>query len=289
MSPRTPAGADHLDLHDRLEERRLHLLDGVAERLAPRRAETVLVGVDRVVRAVDERHLEVDERVAGDGAVRRGLDDALLDGRAELLRDGAAEDLVLEDEAAAARQRLEDDLAVAELPAPAGLLLVAALHLGARRDGLLVGDLRRVERHLDVVAVLQLLDDGLDVELARAGEDELLRLRVAREVERGVFFENLVERDAESSPRPAATSARWRRRWRPPGIRRRRRRSGAALSASVSPVCVSLSLTHGDDVARAGLVDLVELLALHRVERAEALGRAARRVLDGGVRLDACR
>ena len=119
-----------------------------------------------MVRAVNEDGLEVNHRVAGNRAALRGLDDALLDGGAELLRDGAAENLVLEDEAAAARQRLEHHLAVAELPAPARLLLVAALHLGARRDRLLVGNLRRVQSHFDVVAVLQLLDYGLDVQLA---------------------------------------------------------------------------------------------------------------------------
>src|SRR3954469_13851355 len=43
-------------------------------------------------------------------------------------------------------------LAPPQRAAPAGLLLVPTLHLGAHRDGLLVRDLRRVERHLDVVA-----------------------------------------------------------------------------------------------------------------------------------------
>ena len=55
-----------------------------------------------------------------------------LDGRDELTGDRAAEDVVLELEVAAARQRLDADLAVAELAVAAGLLLVPAVRLGAR-------------------------------------------------------------------------------------------------------------------------------------------------------------
>ncbi len=51
----------------------------------------------------------------------------------ELPRDRAAEDVVLELEVAAARQRLHADLAVAELPVAAGLLLVPAVRLGRQR------------------------------------------------------------------------------------------------------------------------------------------------------------
>ena len=67
-----------------------------------------------------------------------------LDRRDELARDRAAEDVVDELEVAAARQRLELDLAVAELAVAAGLLLVAAVRLGRRRDRLAVGDARQL-------------------------------------------------------------------------------------------------------------------------------------------------
>ena len=53
-----------------------------------------------------------------------------LDRGDELARDRAAEDLVDELEVAAARQRLDLDLAVAELAVAAGLLLVPAVRLG---------------------------------------------------------------------------------------------------------------------------------------------------------------
>ena len=63
--------------------------------------------VDVVVAAVVERGLHVDEREAGEHAALHGLVDALLDGRDELLRDDAADDVVLEDEARAALAGLD--------------------------------------------------------------------------------------------------------------------------------------------------------------------------------------
>ena len=121
--------------------------------------------------------------------------DPLLDRRHELARDRAAEDVVDELEIAAARQRLEPDLAVAELPVAAGLLLVAAVRLGRGGDRLAVRDPRQLQVHLDAEAALQLRDRDLDVRLALAGEQQLLRLRVA------------VVADA-SDPLPAAGAAR---------------------------------------------------------------------------------
>ena len=87
-------------------------------------------GVDVVVLAVEQPHLEVDHRIAGEEAAPAGLLDPLLDRRPEVVRDGAAEDLVGEREVLAARQRLDLDLAVGELAAAAGLLLVPAVAVG---------------------------------------------------------------------------------------------------------------------------------------------------------------
>ncbi len=105
-----------------------------------------------MVLAVDQPHPEVDHRVSGVVAVRRRFDDALLDRRPEVERDGAAEDLVLELELLAARQRLEDDLAVGELAAASSLLLVAAVPLGRAVHRLAVGDLGRMEDEVHLVA-----------------------------------------------------------------------------------------------------------------------------------------
>ncbi len=102
-----------------------------------------------MVGAVEHGHLDVLDRVAGDDTGLHRLDDALLDRRDEAVGDHAALDRVDELEAAAGRQRLDLDVAVAELPAPAGLLLVAAVRLGPGADRLLVGHARRLQVDLD--------------------------------------------------------------------------------------------------------------------------------------------
>ena len=100
----------------------------------------------------------------------------------------AAEDVVLELEVAAARQRLHADLAVAELAVAAGLLLVPAVRLGGRRDRLAVGNPRRLEVDLDAEPPLQLRDGDLDVQLALAGEQQFVRLRIARVADGRILF-----------------------------------------------------------------------------------------------------
>ena len=82
--------------------------------------------------AVEEPHAHALDRVAGDGALLHRLEHALLDRGDEAVRDHAALDRVDELELAAG-QRLDLDVAVAELAAAAGLLLVAAVGLGASR------------------------------------------------------------------------------------------------------------------------------------------------------------
>ena len=83
-----------------------------------------------MVLAVDEPHPHALDRVAGDGAVRHRLLDPLLDRRDEAAGDRGALDLVDELEPDAVLGRLDLDLAVGELAAPARLLLVAGV--GAR-------------------------------------------------------------------------------------------------------------------------------------------------------------
>src|SRR4029079_2835810 len=104
--------------------------------------ERQFVGVHGVIRAVEDRRLEVDHWVAGQEATRACVLDAFLDRRDELARNGATEDVVLELEVAAARQRLDADLAIAELAVAAGLLLVPAVGLGRRGDRFPIGDAR---------------------------------------------------------------------------------------------------------------------------------------------------
>ena len=93
---------DVLDLHDRLEEDRLGLLEAVLDREDGRHLEGEFVGIDVVVAAVDDVDFDIDDRVAADDAVEDGFLDALLDGRDVFLGDGAADDLVLDGETLAA-------------------------------------------------------------------------------------------------------------------------------------------------------------------------------------------
>ncbi len=143
-------------------------------------------------------------------------------------------------------QRLDLDVAVAELAAAAGLLLVAALRLGRALDRLPVGHARRLQVHLGAEAVLHAVDDHLDVDLREAGDDLLAGLRVAVEVDRRVLLLEAAQRlpifssspfafglDRERHHRPrhrgqlrAGSSASWRparRRSASPSASRRRR------------------------------------------------------------------
>ena len=91
-------------------------------------------------------------------------------------------------------ERLHPDLAVAELPVAAGLLLVAAVALGRGLDRLPVRDLRLLEVDLDLVALAQAGDDDLDVELAHAREQHLVGLRVARDAQHRVLLQQPLQR-----------------------------------------------------------------------------------------------
>ena len=84
----------------------------------------------------------------------------------------------------AARQRLHANPAVAELAVAAGLLLVAALHVGLSANGFAIRNFRRVQLDVDAVALLQAADDDLDMLLAAAGEQKFLGLRIAIEAQR---------------------------------------------------------------------------------------------------------
>ena len=175
----------------------LQRLHGLAEGQAAGHLEGHFVGVDVVITAVVDGGLEVDHRVAGEIAAGGRLDDALFDGGDEVAGDRAAEDFVAELEAAAAGHGLHANLAVAELAVAAGLLLVASLRLGLGADGFAIGHLGGLEGDFGVVALFEAADDGLDVRLARAGDEELVGLRVAEEADEQVLFHELVDGGGE--------------------------------------------------------------------------------------------
>jgi hypothetical protein len=82
-------GRGDLDVHDRLEQRRLRGRHRLLVGERARELERELGGVDVVVLAVVEDHAEVDHRESGEEALLADLLDALLDGRDEVARDRA--------------------------------------------------------------------------------------------------------------------------------------------------------------------------------------------------------
>ena len=152
----------------------------------------------------------------------------------------SAEDLVDQLELAAARQRLETDLAVAELAVSAGLFLVAAVGFHALRNGFAIRNARRLEQHFDAEAALQLRDRDLDVHLSLAGEQQLVGLRIALVLDGRILFLEPMHRRADLVFIAAAL--------RLDRVGEHRLREGdlldvrpAAFSASVSLVLVSFN------------------------------------------------
>src|SRR4051794_25475986 len=84
----------------------------------------------------------------------------------------------------AAGKRIHADMHLAELAAAAGLLLMAITALGGGLNRLTKRNLGWLGIDVELVAAVQPLADDLQVQLAHARRDELLRLRIAVEAER---------------------------------------------------------------------------------------------------------
>ena len=212
-----------------------------------------------MVRTVEHRHAEIHHGEAGEIAAHACFLDALFDGRNELSRNRAAEDVVDELEVRSARQRLHLDLAVAELPVAAGLLLVPAVRLRCSLDRLAVRNARRLQVDVDAEPALELRDRDFDVQLSLTREQQLFGLRIAAVADGRVLFLEPVHRRADLVFVAAASSARSRttapapdtsRPGRPPGRTCRRacrwsacpstsaRRRGRRPCSSGTFVCV---------------------------------------------------
>src|SRR3954470_13203196 len=188
-------GRDDLDLEDGLEQDGLRPARRLLEGERARDLEGDLRRVRLVVLAVDERHADVDDRVARAHAVGERLLDALLDGGDELGRHGAAADLRDEVEALAGR-RLDVDVDDAVLARAAGLADEAALDLlGRAADGLAVGDLRPADVRLDVELAAHAVDQHLEVQLAHARDLGLAGLLVRLDLEGRVLLGEAAEGD----------------------------------------------------------------------------------------------
>jgi len=102
----------HLYLHDGLEKNGTAPLHRFLDRQGPRHLEGQLGRVYRVMLPIHKLHTDVDDRISSFNAGLQRLADAVLDCRDELARHSAADDLVLERDAAAAFQRLDVKLDV---------------------------------------------------------------------------------------------------------------------------------------------------------------------------------
>src|SRR3954471_21933846 len=126
-----------------------------------------------MVLAVDQMHLEIDDREADQRPRLGSLAQALLDGRNIFLGNVAALDLVEELEARSALAGDDVDLDLAELTGAARLLLVGIGQVDRLAEIFAIGDLRRADIGLDLELALHAVDEDLEVELAHPLDDRL--------------------------------------------------------------------------------------------------------------------
>jgi len=135
-------GRDDLELHHGLEQYGLRAARGLLQRHRAGDLEGHLAGVDLVVRPVDERCPDVNERVPREDAGLHRFLDPVVDRGDVLARDLAAHDLVDELVATTLACGLEIDDHVRELTAATGLAGELQVHLvDVLADRLAVGDL----------------------------------------------------------------------------------------------------------------------------------------------------
>ena len=72
-----------------------------------------------------------------------------------------------------------------------------AFGVGPAANGFAVRHLGRLQREVHVIAFVQFRDDHLDMLLPGPGKQKFLGLRVAHEVQCGIFLDNFVNRDAD--------------------------------------------------------------------------------------------
>src|SRR5579864_7985551 len=192
--PHELLGHDDLDLHDRLEQRRLALLHAILGRHRAGDGEGHLGGVHLVVGAVDQCGLDVHHRIAGQDAAVEGLDDPLLHGAVVFLGNRAAHDLVDELETLAHLVGFDVDLGMPVLPATTRLPDEAADAVRLALDRLAIGDLRLAHVGVDRELAQHPVDDDLQVQLAHPGDDGLGGLVIGADLEGWILLGELGER-----------------------------------------------------------------------------------------------
>src|SRR5438105_7784499 len=132
-----------------------------------------------MVGAVIQNDAKIDHWKSSQEAVFRSLNDPFFHSWDIVLGNRAAENLVHELEFCASGKRFHSYPAVAELAVPAGLFLVAALHVGLPADGFAIRNLGGFQRYIHPVTLLKPTDNDLDVLLPAAAQQKFLGLRIA--------------------------------------------------------------------------------------------------------------
>ena len=195
-------------------------------------------------------------------------------------------DVVHELEARAAVERLDAQVHLAELSGAAGLLLVPAVTFGGPRNGLAVGNARRVGLHVHAVALAHALQQHAQVELAHAVKHRLVHRRVMLDAHARILGGELVERVGEALLIAAALGL--------DGEPQHRRRKGHGLEVILVLIVrvmqhgIQMQLIHlgdGADVAGNRLRDFRRVLAeqLVQVRDLDGLARIADEQLAAGT------
>ena len=221
--------------------------------------------------SVVEGGFDVDDGIARQHAVGQALHQPLLNGGNVLLGHGAAHHFVGKFKVLLAR--FKADLAVAVLPVSARLFLVLALHVRLPADGLLIGDGGGAEVGVGAELGLQLLLDDVEVHFALSAHERLARVGIFGDGEALVLLGKAVEPAEHLVLRPAHG-----------GIDRHVENGlvegngvesdGRRLVAQRVARARVRQLADRTDVARAELLDGLELLPADEVDGADALGRA---------------
>jgi len=271
-------GRDDLDGHHRLEELRLRALHRLLEGHRAGDLERPLARVDLVVGALDQLDLDVDDGVAREDTRAERFLDPLVDRLDVLLRDLAADDLVLELVALARllRDQVDDDVAV--LARAARLADEPALHLLDRAGcRLAVGHLGPADVGVDLELAHQAVDDDLEVQLAHPRDERLPRLLVGRDAEGRV----LLGEPREALSELVLVALRLRLdgdRDHRVGERHRLEHDRRRLDGERVAGRRLLEPDGGGDLARADLLPLLAVVRVHLQDAPDPLGATARRV-----------
>ena len=171
----------------------------------------------------------------------------------------------------------------------AGLFFVFALRVGFAANRFAVGNFRRVNRQLDVIALAQLGHHHLNVLLSRAAQQKFLGLRIAPETQRQIFLQNFVNRHADAIFIRARLRLHGKSDRRLGHARRRIDKSARSCRPSVSPVVVSFNFAIAPMSPACNSFTSVSRLSLHHLHVLKAFLRIAVEILQRRIVLQHAR